>query len=71
MCGMNWYREQMEMADDDVKRLSQLLNMMEERYKLSLLAPGELEQINPTIINVYREIVSRKNRLLVQKSPQV
>ncbi len=67
MCGMNWYREQMEIAEDDVKRLSQLLNMMEDRYKLSQLSPAELEKINPAIVSVYQEIISRKS-LLLKKS---
>ncbi len=67
MCGMNWYREQMEIAEDDVKRLSQLLNMMEDRYKLSQLSPAALEKINPAIVSVYQEIISRKS-LLLKKS---
>ena len=67
MCGMNWYREQMETAEDDVKRLSQLLNMMEDRYKLSQLSPAALEKINPAIVSVYQEIISRKS-LLLKKS---
>ncbi|QDR83027.1 hypothetical protein [Sporomusa termitida] len=67
MCGMNWYREQMAIAEDDVQRLSQLLTMMEDRYKLSQLAPADLEKINPMIISVYQEIISRKS-LLLEKS---
>ena len=67
MCGMNWYREQMEIAEDDVTRLSQLLNMMEDRYKLSQLSPAALEKINPAIVSVYQEIISRKS-LLLKKS---
>lgn len=67
MCGMNWYREQMEIAEDDVRRLSQLLNMMEDRYKLSQLSPAALEKINPAIVSVYQEIISRKS-LLLKKS---
>lgn len=67
MCGMNWYREQMALAEDDVKRLSQLLAMMEDRYKLSQLSPAELEKVNPEIISVYQEIISRKS-LLLKKS---
>jgi signal transduction histidine kinase len=66
---MNWYREQMEIVDEDVKRLSQLLNMMDERYRLSQLAPCDLERINPMIISVHREIASRIG-LLMKKSPQ-
>ncbi|MDF2876062.1 MAG: hypothetical protein K0R22_2745 [Sporomusa sp.] len=69
MCGMNWYREQMEIVDEDVKRLSQLLNMMEERYRLSQLAPCDLERINPMIISVYHDISFRIG-LLMKKSPQ-
>ncbi|SMD09033.1 hypothetical protein [Sporomusa malonica] len=71
MCGMNWYREQLEMADDDIKRLSELLKMMEERYKLSHLEAGELDKLSPDIIAIYHELTSRKNLLLTQKSPQV
>lgn len=69
MCGMNWYREQLERADDDINRLSELLTMMEQRYRL---APDnqDVAGLNADIIAVYKEIMWRKNSLLTQKSPQ-
>lgn len=71
MCGMNWFREQMERADEDLNQLNQLKKMMEERYKLPLADPSDRGDLNPDIIAVYQEIVSRKNELLMPKTPQV
>lgn len=71
MCGMNWYREQMERADEDLNQLSQLIKMMEERYKLPQADSGDRGDLNPDIIAVYQEIVSRKNELLMPKTPQI
>lgn len=70
MCGMNWYREEMERAEEDINRLSQLLKMMEDRYKLPLSEPDDRNRLNPDIIAVYLELVSRKNSLLTSKTPQ-
>ena len=71
MCGMNWYRQQLEMADDDIKRLSELLKMMEERYKLPFAAAGAQDKLSPDIIAIYQELASRRDQLLAKKSPQV
>ncbi|MDF2568688.1 MAG: hypothetical protein K0R55_292 [Sporomusa sp.] len=71
MCGMNWYRQQLEMAEDDIDRLSKLLEMMQERYKLPLLEPCDKDRVHPDIAAVYQEISSRKKLLLTSKSPQV
>ncbi|WP_425059345.1 hypothetical protein SCACP_40290 [Sporomusa carbonis] len=59
MCGMNWYREQLAKADDDEERLSELMKMMEERYKISLNHPEEWGKVNSDVIYVYKEIASR------------
>ncbi|MCM0758689.1 hypothetical protein M7775_08915 [Sporomusa sphaeroides DSM 2875] len=69
MCGMNWYREEMERAEEDLDRLTQLLAMMEERYKLSLAEPDS-NRLSPDIVDVYLELVSRKKALTMNKSPQ-
>ncbi len=70
MCGMNWYREEMERAEEDLDRLTQLLAMMEERYKLSLAEPDDSHRLSPDIVDVYLELVSRKKALIMNKSPQ-
>ncbi|CQR73373.1 hypothetical protein SOV_51540 [Sporomusa ovata DSM 2662] len=71
MCGMNWYREEMERAEEDLNRLSELLVMLEERYKLSPDAdPSILARLSSDIITVYKEIMWRKEMLLTSKSPQ-
>ncbi len=70
MCGMNWYREEMERAEEDINRLSELLKMMEDRYKLPLSEPDDRDRLNPDIIAVYLELVSRKNSLLTTKTSQ-
>lgn|GEM_PF-2500903 len=72
MCGMDWYRQQMEIAENDIERLQQLLRMMEERYQLLQVETNALKnQANPAIIAIYQEIVFRKNSLLMRNSPQV
>jgi len=71
MCGMNWYREEMERAEEDINRLSELLAMLEDRYKLSPDAdPSILAGLSSDIIAVYKEIMWRKDTLLTPKSPQ-
>ncbi|WP_094607853.1 hypothetical protein SPSIL_055990 [Sporomusa silvacetica DSM 10669] len=71
MCGMNWYREEMERAEEDINRLSELLAMLEARYKLSPDAdPSILAGLSSDIIAVYKEIMWRKNALVTPKSPQ-
>ena len=71
MCGMNWYREEMERAEEDINRLNDLLAMMQQRYKLSPDAdPSILAGLNSDIIAVYQEIILRKNALVIPKSPQ-
>ncbi|CVK21744.1 MULTISPECIES: hypothetical protein [Sporomusa] len=70
MCGMNWYREEMERAEEDLDRLTQLLAMMEERYKLPLAEPDDSNRLSPDIVDVYLELVSRKKALTMNKSPQ-
>ena len=70
MCGMNWYREEMERAEEDLDRLTQLLTMMEERYKLPLAEPDAGNRLSPDIVDVYLELVSRKKALAMNKSPQ-
>lgn len=71
MCGMNWYRIEMERAEEDLNRLDELLKMMEDRYKLLPLSePDDRDRLNPDVLAVYREIVSRKNELLMVKTPQ-
>lgn len=71
MCGMNWYREEMERAEEDLNRLNELLVMLEERYKLSPDAdPGIFAGLSSDIIAVYKEIMWRKDMLLTPKSPQ-
>ena len=72
MCGMNWYRVEMERADEDCNRLGELLTMMEQRYKLSPTADFSiLAGLSSDIIAVYQEILWRKkNALLTPKSPQ-
>ncbi|TWH46436.1 hypothetical protein [Sporomusa sp. KB1] len=71
MCGMNWYREEMERAEEDLNRLNELLVMLEERYKLSPDAdPSILAGLSSDIIAVYKEIRWRKDMLLTPKSPQ-
>ncbi|SCM82468.1 conserved hypothetical protein [uncultured Sporomusa sp.] len=70
MCGMNWYREEMERAEEDLDRLTQLLAMMEERYKLPLTEPDDSNRLSPDIVDVYLELVSRKKALTMNKSPQ-
>lgn len=70
MCGMNWYREEMERAEEDLDRLTQLIKMMEDRYKLPLAEPDADNRLSPDIVAVYLELVSRKNALLTNKSPQ-
>ncbi|MBP2664667.1 MAG: hypothetical protein H6Q71_2615 [Firmicutes bacterium] len=71
MCGMNWYREEMERAEEDINRLNDLLAMMQQRYKLSPDAdPSILAGLNSDIIAVYQEIMLRKNALITPKSPQ-
>ncbi len=70
MCGMNWYREQMARAEDDIDRLSELLRMMEDRYKLPLGASDGADKLNSDIIAVYQEIAARKKALLPSKTPQ-
>ena len=70
MCGMNWYREQMARAEEDIDRLSELLRMMEDRYKLALTAADGAGKLNPDIIAVYQEITARKKTLLPAKTPQ-
>ncbi len=57
MCGMNWYREQLAKAEDDQKRLSELMKMLEDRYQISYDHPSEWSKIHPDIINVYKEII--------------
>lgn len=69
MCGMNWYREALERADDDINRLDELLTMMEQRYKLSPNAdPSILAGLNSDIVAMYREIMWRKNALQTPKT---
>ena len=34
MCGIHWYREQLEKADQDRKQLIELLTMLQERYQI-------------------------------------
>lgn len=71
MCGMNWYREEMERAEEDINRLNDLLAMMQQRYKLSPDAdPSIFAGLNSDIIAVYQEITLRKNALVTPKSPQ-
>ncbi len=71
MCGMNWYREEMERADENLNRLNELLDMMEQRYKLTPNAdPEVLAVLSSDIIAVYREILCRKNDLLTPESPK-
>ena len=71
MCGMNWYREEMERAEEDINRLNDLLAMMQQRYKLSPDAdPSILAGLNSDIITIYQEIMLRKNALITPKSPQ-
>lgn len=71
MCGMNWYREEMERADESLIRLNELLAMMEQRYKLTPNTPPEvLAGLSSDIIAVYREILERKNDLLTPESPK-
>jgi hypothetical protein len=68
---MNWYREEMERAEEDLNRLNELLVMLEERYKLSPDAdPSILAGLSSDIIAVYKEIRWRKDMLLTPKSPQ-
>jgi hypothetical protein len=67
---MNWYREEMERAEEDLDRLMQLLAMMEERYKLPLAEPDDSNRLSPDIVDVYLELVSRKKALTMNKSPQ-
>lgn len=55
MCGMNWYREQLIYAEDDEKRLLELMRMIEERYKISYACPNEWTKVHPDIIKVYKE----------------
>ena len=59
ICGMNWYREQLERAEDYLKRLEELLQMMDDRYKLPLTDPAEIENLSPDIIAVYQELTAR------------
>ncbi|SDD98467.1 hypothetical protein [Sporomusa acidovorans] len=67
MCGMNWYREAMERADDNIDRLNELLTMMEQRYKLSPNAdPSILAGLHADIVEIYRELMWRKNALQTQ-----
>jgi len=69
---MDWYRQQMEIAENDIERLQQLLRMMEERYQLLQVETNALKnQANPAIIAIYQEIVFLKNSLLMRNSPQV
>lgn len=69
MCGMNWYREEMERAEEDLNRLNELLIMMEQRYQLSPDAsPEVLAGLSSDIIAVYKEIMWRKKTLLTPKS---
>jgi len=71
MCGMNWYREEMERADENLNRLNELLDMMKQRYKLTPdAAPEVLAGLSSDIIAVYREILVRKNDLLTPESPK-
>jgi hypothetical protein len=71
MCGMNWYREEMERADENLNRLNQLLDMMEQRYKLTPNAsPQILAGLSSDIIAVYQEILSRRNDLLTPEPPK-
>lgn len=71
MCGMNWYREEMERADDDLNKLNALLDMMAQRYKLTPNAgPEVLAELSSDIIAVYREILYRRNELLTPESPK-
>ena len=61
MCGIHWYREQLERADQDKKLLSELLTMLQERYQI----PGNPdntvpnEEVPPTIWEIYREVCLR------------
>ncbi|BBB92735.1 MAG TPA: hypothetical protein PKA28_03100 [Methylomusa anaerophila] len=59
MCGLNWYREQLERAEDNKERLAELKKMMEERYKISDLGLAELLELTPDILSTYKEIVLR------------
>ena len=72
MCGMHWYREELERADEDLGRLNELMAMIEQRYKLTPdAAPDVLDGLSSDIIRVYREIIRRKASLEMPKSPQV
>lgn len=70
MCGMNWYREELERADENLNRLDELLEMMKQRYKLTPDAgPEVLTGLSTDIIAVYKEILARKNDLLTPAAP--
>ena len=70
MCGMNWYREELERADENLNHLNQLLEMMKQRYKLTPDAgPEVLAGLSADIIAVYKEILVRKNDLLTPAAP--
>ncbi|MBP2636450.1 MAG: hypothetical protein H6Q72_2357 [Firmicutes bacterium] len=70
MCGMNWYREEMERADENLNRLDELLEMMKQRYKLTPDAdPKVLDSLSADIIAIYKEILVRKNDLLTPAAP--
>lgn len=67
MCGMNWYREAMERADDNIDKLNELLTMMEQRYKLSPNAdPSILAGLHSDIVGIYRELMQRQKALQTQ-----
>ena len=57
MCGMNWYHEQLAKAENNKKRLSELMKMMEDRYQISADHPAAWDRVHPDIIHVYKEII--------------
>ncbi|HWR40217.1 MAG TPA: hypothetical protein VN611_12030 [Patescibacteria group bacterium] len=63
MCGIHWYRELLERADQDKKKLTELLTMLQERYQIPCNPTSDLpgEEVPPTIWEIYQEVCYRMN----------
>ncbi|MDR1702209.1 MAG: hypothetical protein LBR56_05495 [Sporomusaceae bacterium] len=59
MCGLHWYREEIEKADGDNQRLAELKQMMEQRFNISEKSAQE-KGVHKEIISLYKDIISRK-----------
>ena len=62
MCGIHWYRELLERADQDPKKLAELLTMLQERYQIPchpVAEPGD--NVPPTVWEIYQEVCFRMN----------